>query len=131
MRDEGFHEGELLAQRRAGVGTQAKRLATMLEKPDISAGMGRFIAERELVFLTSVDLDGRLWTSVLYGPPGFCEGHDRTLTIAALPTEGDPLRNLTERAVYRCSRRRLRAAQTAAYQRCRTPVRGRRSQDRG
>lgn len=96
MRDEGFHEGELLAQRRAGVGAEAQRLAKMLEEPAISAGMSRFIAERELVFLTSVDIDGRLWTSPLSGPPGFCEGQERTLTIAAIPSAGDPLRDLSD-----------------------------------
>lgn len=96
MHDEGFHEGELLAQRRAGVCAEAARLATMLEEPAISAGMGRFIAERELVFLTSVDMDGRLWTSPLFGPPGFCKGQERTLTIAAIPTAGDPLRDLSD-----------------------------------
>lgn len=94
MHDDGFHEGELLAQRRADVRDDAQRLAGILTRAAISAGMSRFVAEREQLFLTSVDDDGRLWTSALSGPAGFCDGHDRTLIIAARPAEGDPLRDV-------------------------------------
>lgn len=94
MDDDGFHQGELLAQERAGVGDDARRLAAMLSDPAISAGMSRFVAERELVFLTSIDGNGRLWTSPLFGSRGFCDGHARTLAIAALPAGSDPLRDI-------------------------------------
>lgn len=94
MADDGFHEGELSVQRRAGVTTNAQRLARMLTDPDLSGAMSRFVAERDLVFVTSWDGAGTLWTSPVFGPPGFCAGIGRTLTIAATVAEGDPLHDL-------------------------------------
>jgi predicted pyridoxine 5'-phosphate oxidase superfamily flavin-nucleotide-binding protein len=92
--DSGFHEGELFAQRRAGVVDEAQRLSGMLTEPVISAGMSRFVAERELAFVTAQDSCGHLWTSPIYGPRGFCTGHGRTLTMTRTVAEGDPLQDL-------------------------------------
>ena len=92
--DTGFHEGELLVQRRAGVADEAQRLAGMVASPRLSGGMSRFVAERELVFITATDDDGTLWTSPVFGPRGFCRGDGATLTIAGAVADGDPLEGL-------------------------------------
>jgi predicted pyridoxine 5'-phosphate oxidase superfamily flavin-nucleotide-binding protein len=91
---QGFHKGELLVQRRAGVRDEASRLADMLGAPRFSAGMSRFVADRDLVLITAHDAAGRLWTSPLYGRPGFCTAHDATLVVSSRPRHGDPLRDL-------------------------------------
>jgi uncharacterized protein len=87
----GFHEGELAVQRRAGVSGQAARLAGMLDPPAIDGGLRAFLADRDLVMITARDRAGRLWTSPLFGPPGFLRGHDATLEVGALPGADDPL----------------------------------------
>jgi predicted pyridoxine 5'-phosphate oxidase superfamily flavin-nucleotide-binding protein len=90
----GFHLGELTVQRRAGLTEQAARLAGMLAPPDLDGGMGIFIAARGLALVTSRDEDDRIWTSPVFGHPGFCRAHGSTLTVAALPAPGDPLDGL-------------------------------------
>jgi predicted pyridoxine 5'-phosphate oxidase superfamily flavin-nucleotide-binding protein len=110
----GFHEGELAVQRRAGVSTQAQRLAGMLDPPLIEGRMAEFLAERDMVMLTSRDESGRLWTSALFAEPGFVRAHLATLTVAATPEPGDPLCGLVAGqpialiAVDFAKRRRLR-----------------------
>lgn len=89
--DDGFHSGELLVQRRAGVAAEAQRLGGMLTAPDLGGGLSRFVAERDLAFVTAEDGDGRLWTSAVFGPPGFVTGHDQVLTTARTVAPGDPL----------------------------------------
>ncbi|MCD2195392.1 pyridoxamine 5'-phosphate oxidase family protein [Actinomycetospora endophytica] len=94
MPDDGFHEGELLVQRRAGVAAEAQRLAGMVSSAHLSGGMARFVAERDLVFVTAEDDQGHLWTSPVFGPPGFAAGHDRALTMSRTVAADDPLRDL-------------------------------------
>jgi uncharacterized protein len=96
MPDTGFHEGELLVQERAGVASEARRLTGMLTEPHIGDGMARFVAERDLVFLTAEDDRGHLWTSPIVGPRGFAVADDRTLTIAGTVAADDPLHGLGE-----------------------------------
>ncbi|MHC1561792.1 pyridoxamine 5'-phosphate oxidase family protein [Actinomycetospora sp. C-140] len=92
--DTGFHEGELRVQQRAGVADDADRLAGMLTTPHLGEGMSRFVAERELAFITAEDDHGRLWTSPVFGPRGFASGNGQTLTLASAVPEGDPLAGL-------------------------------------
>ncbi len=95
MTSEGFHEGELAVQTRAGVRTQAARLGTaMLSVPDLKGGISSFLAERDFAVITARDADGRLWTSPLLGQPGFLEARDRTLTVHTVADPGDPLHAL-------------------------------------
>ena len=89
-----FHEGELLVQERAGLREEASRLGGMLAPPNLDGGMARFLAERDLAMITARDEHGDLWTSPLYGKPGFCAAHSSTLSIAAAPVAGDPLADL-------------------------------------
>jgi uncharacterized protein len=91
---EGFHEGELVVQRRAGVRDVASRRAGMLAAPSFTGAMSRFVADRDQVMITAHDATGRLWTSPVYGWPGFATAHDATLVVAGRPLHGDPLHHL-------------------------------------
>ncbi|EXG80626.1 pyridoxamine 5'-phosphate oxidase family protein [Cryptosporangium arvum] len=93
-----FHRGELSAQKRAGVLHEAARLAPMLERPAIPRGARMFLAEQPMLVLGATDRDGDPWATLLTGPPGFLDvDGPSTLTIAATPGPGDPLREaLTE-----------------------------------
>ena len=90
----GFHEGELAVQREAGVQAQASRLRGMLDPADLSGGAAVFLSRQGFAALTARDREGVLWTSPLAAAPGFLQGHDEVLQIAALPRDGDPLRGL-------------------------------------
>jgi predicted pyridoxine 5'-phosphate oxidase superfamily flavin-nucleotide-binding protein len=90
----GFHAGELAVQRKAGVQTEANRLVRMLEPADLSGGIGRFLALQNFAALTGRDAAGILWISPLAAPPGFLQGDETLLHIAALPRDGDPLRDM-------------------------------------
>jgi predicted pyridoxine 5'-phosphate oxidase superfamily flavin-nucleotide-binding protein len=94
MGTEGYHEGELAVQRRAGLLREAARLSGMLAAPDLSGGFGRFLADRAFVVITGRDAEGRLWISPLFADPGFLDAHDRLLTVRAIPCRGDPLAGL-------------------------------------
>jgi hypothetical protein len=111
MRD-GFHDGELAVQDRAGVRAQAARLGQgMLAAPNLSAGMSGFLADREFAVLTARGEDG-LWTSPIHAAPGFLEATDRTLRVHATPmgpalniADGEPVGLL---AIDFAGRRRVR-----------------------
>jgi predicted pyridoxine 5'-phosphate oxidase superfamily flavin-nucleotide-binding protein len=97
MAEQGFHEGELAVQRRAGVHAQAARLGSaMLAIPNLSGGIGSFLAERDFAVITARDADRRLWTSPLIAPAGFLEASGRALTIHTAPGSDDPLSGLAE-----------------------------------
>jgi uncharacterized protein len=97
MAGEGFHEGELAVQTRAGVHAQAARLGgAMLAVPDLNGGISRFLAERDFAVLTARDADHRLWTSPLIASAGFLEARDRGLIIHSAPDSGDALNRLAE-----------------------------------
>jgi predicted pyridoxine 5'-phosphate oxidase superfamily flavin-nucleotide-binding protein len=90
----GFHDGELLVQRRAGVDEEASRLAGMVGAPRLDGSVGAFVAARDLVFLTAHDAAGTLWTSAVAGPPGFATVADGSLRVAGVPGPRDPLADL-------------------------------------
>ena len=90
-RSSSYHQGELAVQQRAGVRGQAARLAGMLAPPNLTGPASRFLAQQRLIVLTARDLEGRLWTSPITGPPGFLTAHDAYLHVHALPAAGDPL----------------------------------------
>jgi predicted pyridoxine 5'-phosphate oxidase superfamily flavin-nucleotide-binding protein len=91
----GFHSGELAVQRRAGVLRQAARLSSMVERGELRAGVGAFLAGARFAALTARDGDGRLWTSPLVGPRGFLTVASPTrLRIGTAPHADDPLHGL-------------------------------------
>jgi uncharacterized protein len=93
--DVGFHAGELSVQRRAGVDSQAARLARMLQPVHLDSGIAAFLADRSFAALTGRDTKTRLWISPLVGSPGFLRITSPTiLEIAAEFQDGDPLHGL-------------------------------------
>jgi predicted pyridoxine 5'-phosphate oxidase superfamily flavin-nucleotide-binding protein len=87
----GYHDGEREVQRRAGGGATAKRLERGIRSamPDVAR---EFLAGLRLLFAGSTDRAGRVWCSVLSGPPGFvATPDDRTVAVAARPAGHDPL----------------------------------------
>ncbi len=88
----GFHSGELAIQQRAGVQAQAARLAPMLAPGELRAGIGAFIADAMFAAIAARDRTGRLWTSPLFGLPGFLRAASpSTMLIDMAPPDADPL----------------------------------------
>ena len=86
-----FHGGERELQRLAGVRERARAVAAGIGD-HVWPGARRFLAEKRLAIASSVDARGRVWASLLAGPPGFLSTVDeRTLRIVADPVHGDPL----------------------------------------
>jgi predicted pyridoxine 5'-phosphate oxidase superfamily flavin-nucleotide-binding protein len=86
-----YHAGERAAQRRAGLREQADVAlrAIGVTIPPVAA---EFIAEQPLLVLGAADADGRMWASLLTGPPGFAHAPDEiTLDVEASPVGPDPL----------------------------------------
>jgi hypothetical protein len=113
-----FHQGELAVQEKAKVGERARNVGRGISK-QIPAGALQFIEQQSLLAIGSVDVDGRVWASALFGRPGFLHAIDaQTLGIdllKAVPAGDDPLWNnlATNRQVGMviidlASRRRLR-----------------------
>ena len=86
-----YHAGELAVQARAGVQELAHRIGNSI-RPSIPAAAQEFLRGQPLLVVASLDADGRVWASLLAGPPGFARALDeRTVLIAARPAAGDPL----------------------------------------
>jgi predicted pyridoxine 5'-phosphate oxidase superfamily flavin-nucleotide-binding protein len=65
-----FHPGERAVQLRAGEAAVAQRNAGVIAET-ILGGARPFIQKQFMVVLASSDADGRAWSSVVYGKPGF------------------------------------------------------------
>jgi uncharacterized protein len=93
--DVGFHEGELIVQRRAGVAQSAARLSRMMEPAELTGAVASFLSRQTFAALTGRDLKGRLWISPFTAQPGFLYvASPITLVIRARPLIGDPLYEL-------------------------------------
>ncbi|MDU0290769.1 pyridoxamine 5'-phosphate oxidase family protein [Saccharothrix longispora] len=58
----------------------------------IPPGFGAFMAAQRVVAISGEDDDGRVWCTVLTGPPGFVDAVDeRNIVLHAVPPDGDPL----------------------------------------
>ena len=109
-----IHPGEQAVQRRAGEGHDS--WGTPMFGPRISASFASFLDRQCMLILSGVDSDGAVWSTTVAGPPGFITVvDDRTMVIAALPAEGDPLGEAFEEpatigilAIEPQSRRRIR-----------------------
>src|SRR6478672_11719618 len=78
-----FHEGERAVQARAGEATIADHNGTVLSATVI-AGARAFIAKQFMVALASVDAQGQVWSSLVFGQPGFLDsGAGRTVRMHA------------------------------------------------
>lgn len=76
-----YHEGELAVQQRAEATAVARTNAVVINKT-ILAGALRFIEQQPMLVIASMDPQGRVWTSVLLGKPGFVRAlDDHTLEL--------------------------------------------------
>src|SRR5688500_3532244 len=91
IQPRGYHAGQRAVQRRAGDGKVAERLERGIH-PDLPDCAQYFLEGLPLLFVAATDPAGRVWASVLSGPPGFVDTpDDRTLAVAAHPPAGSPL----------------------------------------
>jgi len=76
-----YHSGELEAQARAGVQSQARRVGTIIGTT-IPLAAQEFLRRLPFAVLTSIDALGRVWVSVMPGKPGFmCAIDEQTIEI--------------------------------------------------
>jgi uncharacterized protein len=86
-----FHAGEREMQRRAGVSEEAEAVGRIIGRR-IPAGAAAFLRRQRFAVASSLDGGGRVWASLVAGPPGFAEVvDDQMLRLAAQPVPGDPL----------------------------------------
>ncbi|KAA0020946.1 ferredoxin [Salinicola corii] len=86
-----FHEGELAAQRRAGVESLASSAGSFI-RGYMPEQHRAFFAQLPFVVMAAGDAQGRPWVTLLEGDEGFIESPDaRTLAVAAAPGAQDPL----------------------------------------
>jgi hypothetical protein len=86
-----FHAGELSVQERAGVRASAERVARIIG-PTIPPAAAGFLGAVRTVAAGAADDAGRVWATLLVGPPGFLEPTPERLHVAARPVVGDALR---------------------------------------
>lgn len=88
-----FHPGERAVQQRAGEAAIADRNGTVIGDT-ILGGARPFIGKQFMVVLASVDAHGAVWSSVLYGQPGFTRADSATVVTidvsAGRRAESDP-----------------------------------------
>lgn len=116
-----YHAGELAVQARVGVQYEASRVGGSIRDfiPELAQ---EFLRLQPMAILGSVDAGGRVWASLMTGPPGFMEPvDDATVRIAGQPAAGDPLREnlranpqLGMLAIELQTRRRMRLNGTAS-----------------
>lgn len=116
---DAYAPGERAVQERAGVLQAADRSAGAIRRalPDAAAA---FLADQPFVIAAARDAAGRVWASLLSGPPGFAHALDeRTVELAARVAPGDPLADLPDGAqlgllaLDPATRRRMRVNGTA------------------
>ncbi|WP_223162151.1 pyridoxamine 5'-phosphate oxidase family protein [Salinicola halophyticus] len=86
-----FHEGEIEAQRRAGVAGIASSAGRFI-RDHMPEQHRAFFAQLPFVVMAAGDSQGRPWVTLLEGAEGFITTPDaRTLAVAAAPGGQDPL----------------------------------------
>ena len=86
-----YHPGELTVQARAGYREMADRVGKSI-RTTIPAAAQEFLRSQPMAIIGTLDADGRQWTSLLTGRPGFMQlVNDQTVRIDARPVTGDPL----------------------------------------
>jgi len=89
--DSTFHAGEKALQERAGVRGRLAQAGPKVIRDYMPDQHRLFFAELPLLFVGSLDAQGRPWASVLTGMPGFIASPDpHTLTVHARPAASDP-----------------------------------------
>ncbi|MBI1194916.1 MAG: 2Fe-2S iron-sulfur cluster binding domain-containing protein [Gammaproteobacteria bacterium] len=92
--DSSYHEGEIAVQTRAGE-TRSAEVNSGVFSPRIPVGAMPFVGQQAMAVFGSIDGDGDVWASVLFGKPGFIKAVDqRTVHLqrqACHNAAGDPL----------------------------------------
>lgn len=89
--DGPFHPGELELQGRAGTLEEASLIGRAI-RPVLPRGVSRILARQRFAIAASLDTAGRVWASLLEGPPGLISvSDDQMLRLAAPARAGDPL----------------------------------------
>lgn len=70
-----FHPGELAVQALANEADVAQRNSTVVSKHIIKGALA-FIDQQSMTVLSSTDENNHIWTSVLFGEPGFIKARD-------------------------------------------------------
>ena len=86
-----YHEGELAMQTRAHVSEQANKSANAIAE-QIPERAIPFIAQQAMLVIGSMDAEGHIWTTVLFGQPGFIRASGRQqleLNLALAGTSGE------------------------------------------
>ena len=87
-----FHRGEKEAHRLAGVVKAAEKLGPRLVNEPMPDQHREFFQQLPLLFVGSLDEQGRPWASVMVGEPGFAHSpNPRRLVVSATPLPHDPL----------------------------------------
>lgn len=89
-----FHEGELQVQTLAKESEIAQRNAAVVSQHIIQGALP-FIAQQMMVVVSSISESGQIWTSILFGEPGFIQApDDKTVLInpaQMIKQSSDPL----------------------------------------
>ncbi|MER5807157.1 pyridoxamine 5'-phosphate oxidase family protein [Streptomyces sp. NPDC002033] len=88
---ERYHRGSIAVQERVGVRGPAEHVGRSIGS-DIRGVAADFLAQQPHLVVGAADGDGRVWASLLTGPPGFvrADGPGRITVTGGLPA-GDPL----------------------------------------
>jgi predicted pyridoxine 5'-phosphate oxidase superfamily flavin-nucleotide-binding protein len=81
-----FHRGERVIQERAGETAQADRNVSVLTDTVIG-GARPFIGKQSMAVVASVDPEGRVWASILFGQPGFAHTDTGKSIALAIPAQ--------------------------------------------
>jgi predicted pyridoxine 5'-phosphate oxidase superfamily flavin-nucleotide-binding protein len=84
MSNNFFHEGELAVQARAQA-TDGLRGKGNFIGDGIPAGALQFVEQQNMAVIGSMDEQGRVWASAVFGPAGFIRAHDPH-TLECIPT---------------------------------------------
>ena len=87
-----WHEGETALHDRLGIAGRMAEVGQRSIRPFMPDQHRVFFGQLPFILLGSTDRQGRLWASLLAGPPGFASSpQPQRLEIDALPVAGDPL----------------------------------------
>ena len=75
-----YHEGELTVQKIANESEMARINSAALGR-FIPSGALRFIEQQSMVVVGSLDSEGRVWASILFGEPGFLRAQDQQALV--------------------------------------------------
>ncbi|WGV25558.1 pyridoxamine 5'-phosphate oxidase family protein [Halotia branconii] len=85
-----FHSGEIAVQTQAGVQEEAQRLCNLISST-IKPSAQEFLHTQQLAIASTVDINSRVWASLLTGESGFVEVlNTQAIQINAIPIQTDP-----------------------------------------